>query len=194
MAGIEQFGIIATKPCYSIMEEEQMVEASNLSFYSQQLMIHGQDENVCLWYHKWSQPLKATGSLELWDKLIRQCLQCWAAYKGKGNLQPFGSLLSVSSNDKTNTPCVKVEYIGRDHLWRVHPPLFSSDNLYPIEMGQTLFFFKTFIYSGEVHWGWGCLFQGRLDHNSCAHSLTWKLPSTPAALTAATDQLRLVVL
>lgn len=47
MAGIEQFGIIATKPCYSIMEEEQMVEASNLSFYSQQLMIHGEDDNVC---------------------------------------------------------------------------------------------------------------------------------------------------
>lgn len=188
MVGIEQFVIIATKPCYSITEEKQMVEASNLSFYSQQLMIHGEDENVCWWYHKRSEPLKATGSLELWDKLIRQCLQCWAAYKGKGNLQPFGSLLSVSYNDKTNTACVKVEYVGWDHLWHV-----SSDSLYPIEMGQTSFFFKTFIYSGEVCWGWGCLFIF-FYHNSCSHSLTWKLPSTPATLTAATDQLRLLVI
>lgn len=38
------------------------------------------------------------------------------------------------------------------------------------------------------------VFQGCLDHNSCSHSLTWKLPSTPATLTAATDQLRLLVI
>lgn len=47
MVGVEKFVIIATKPCYSITEEEQMVEASNLSFSSQQLMIHREDENVC---------------------------------------------------------------------------------------------------------------------------------------------------
>lgn len=72
-----------TKPCYSKKEDEQMVEASNLSIQSWQLMIHGK-RGECLFcgITKWSGPSKATRSVSFWDGLIRQCLQAYNACEG----------------------------------------------------------------------------------------------------------------
>lgn len=74
------------KPCSSIYEEEQMVEASHPSFYSLQsndpqrrwrcLLVIPQMERAT------QKQLADTGSHDLRDKLIRQCLQCYAAHKG----------------------------------------------------------------------------------------------------------------
>lgn len=101
----QQFCIIKWNLFSSTYEEEQMVEASRLSFYSLLsndpqrrwgcLLVISQRERVM------QKQLVDKGSHDLWDKLIRQCLQCYAAHN-ENVMQPVGSLLSVLYNDKTN--------------------------------------------------------------------------------------------